>query len=570
MSKRSASANAIGTYSANKIRRTHSACADWGLRTNDPVAEKKRGEDTHEDEDEDETDTDYLAAVLHKSNLYNDPVVWNVLRERATRLWFETHPKVYPTKDKRVHDCASEDAACTQYHATVTLYGTPPFTYVRIQDPAHTHVCIAKPGTTTITKTRFCRQPQAAHDPASICVEHHAAYFCSTTGALHLCEEHCQEAQAKSGGLHTDGQFVCPISRTALRSAGQVFVSSKYWRAGQKSEQESQADRMERIKDMAEAFGERTRKSTTVARRLKRIELQSYIQKTRSMRREMEKFPPLDEWTRDLCFLETFDAVQEHLNASLNDDMLDTFRIADRYCRIVRAAVYHLLCPQRHAVEEELQNNSVRTSLAHVNAHISRYKNTGGCGTSLVNIVQLFNTRRHASYFIRSPTLDSEQRQAIVEAYSSRVINLWCLLRTYTSAAKHIPEAFLISDFTYGALMVLANGIIDDQHEARVILGATTEILMHLPTNAATVPSFSREDAIQIRNNITFAIRNALHNEALEPAVFDEVHTFPESIYYPVSKAKRAPMQIKLEVLQARATAAAAQVTAAPIIKRIE
>jgi len=548
MNKRSVSVDTLGPYSPNKVRKTLS------LASNDRRWYQS-GEDD-EDKDGDDEDTAYLAAVLHESNLYEDPQVWQVLRDRATRLWLETHNKVVPVTDKRLHDCASEAATCLQYHAIVTLYGTPPFTHERIKDPALSHICIAKPG--DAHGKRFCRQPKASHTEASVCVQQKDAYFCSLTGSLHLCEDHCQAAEAKSGGLHTDGQFLCSISKAVVRSAGQVFVSSKYWRAGQRSEQESQQDRMVRINDMAKAFGQRTRKSATVDRRNKRILLKRYIQKTRSVRRELEKFPPLDEWTRDLCFLETFDAVQDHLNASLSEDMLDTFRIADRYCRIVRAAVYHLLCPERHSMEEAIQKNAVRTSLAHVNTHISRHKNSGGSGTSLVSIVQTFNNRRRTSYFIQAPTLSPDQRLAVVESYSARVINLWCLLRTHTQAARHIPEAFIISEFTYGALLVLADGIIDNQHEARVILGATTEILMHLPTNAATVPLFVHEDAIHVRNNISFAIRNALHNEALDPSIFDESHTFPESIYCPVTKAKRAPVQIKLEVLQSRTLAALA------------
>jgi len=556
MSKRSSSASQLDEYSPHKIRKREGGALTSSSQ--EIVLRRRRlgegdDDDTDIDYDSAKEETEYLAAVLNETTIHGDEVFWSILSDGARRLWFAHHPKATPINDKRRHDCASPTSACTQYKATASLYCNPPFTHDRIRDPSLSHICIISE-----KKEHFCSNPNGSHDKRARCLQHTQTYFCSITGAIHLCEERCRIATAKSGGTHTDGRFLCPISRATVNSAGQVVVSSKFWRAGQKSEQEMQGDRMTYIHDLREAYGDRTRKTATVDRRLNLIAKQEHIAKTRSVRRELDKFPPLDVWTRDLCHLDTFDAVTKHLDAACTNPMLETFKIADRYHRIVRAAVYRLVCPERGRRETDIDKIAVKHSLTHVDSVIAKSSPARGGSVSMVDIVQAFNNHRKARYFIEGPKLNPKDRQELVEFYSSRIINLWCLLRTHTSTARYIPEAFTISHFSYGALLAIGHGVVDPDLEPGVIIGASEEILRFLPTNTSSVPGFVQEEAIFMRDNIIFAIRNALHHEALDPSIFDDIEpqAFPTSIYHTVTQSKRAPVRVSHQTLNARIVAA--------------
>lgn len=426
-----------------------------------------------------------------------------IAREESTRLWRWLHPEAME-RELRHHDCRTKNSRCNQCRHTVTVYA--------IETGAR-HVCVE--GLLCPIAHTSEEDLSITHSPQRIVFQHKETYFCTVTGAPHFCTSRCTES--KSYGKASDSTYVCPITGITIQEKGQQLVQSMFFRSGDRT-----------LDDLQKAYNEKsvedkTRSYTKSIRYI--IEKQHHIEWTRHIRRILEKYPTLEQWTNNIVQMRTFvdinEAIRHACEPSKHKMLVELFGVRDVFTRIVRATLALLFCPERDVLERETEADTQRNALSHVTSYVTREYGTVDSCLNFTDMMHIYRDNAKGKSFMKPPTLKREEAKDLILTFSSLILALWYLVRARTVTGRTMPEQFQIRSFTMGAMHVLVRGVAC-KTTGFVMVTPKSSAEAFLPQHAAsTVPGYDASEATTVASNITFALLRAIRYEQINYAEVD-------------------------------------------------
>ena len=424
-------------------------------------------------------------------------------REESTRLWRWLHPEAME-RELHHHNCRIANARCEQRRHTVTVYAV---------ETGARHVCVE--GLLCPIAQTSEEDLSVTHSPQRIVFQHKETYFCTVTGVPHFCTSRCTES--RSYGKKSDSTYVCPITGITIQEQGQQLVQSMFYRSGDRT-----------LDDLQKAYNEKSveDKTRSYAKSIRYIiYAQHYIEGTRHIRRILEKYPTLEQWTDNIVRMRTFldinEAIRNACEPSKHKMLVELFGVRDVFTRIVRATLALLFCPERDVLERRTQADTQRNALSHVTSYVTREYGTVDSCLNFTDMMHIYRDNAKGKTFMRPPALEREEAKDLILTFSGLILALWYLVRAKTVTGRTMPEQFQIRSFTMGAMHVLVRGVAC-KTTGFVMVTPKSSAEAFLPQHAAsTVPGYDASEATTVAGNITFALLRAIRSEQINYAEVD-------------------------------------------------